>query len=78
MRTILIVLVLIVVGGAVLGFSRGWFHLSSRSSPGNADITVSVDKDKMAADKDKVVDKAQDLGHTAENKLDATTQKAAE
>ena len=77
MKTILIVLVLIVVGGAALGFSRGWFHLASRSSPDNADVTVSVNKDKMEADKDQVVDKAHNLGRTAENKLDATTQKAA-
>ena len=61
MRTILIVLVLLIVGIAGLGFCRGWFQLSSDT--GNAghsiNATITVDEDKIRDDKEKL----QDLGH---------------
>jgi hypothetical protein len=63
MRGALFALVLMVAVVAGLGFYLGWFHLSSGSDHGNAHITVSVDKDQIQKDKDKAVDKVQDLGH---------------
>jgi uncharacterized protein YxeA len=74
MKTVLIVLALIVVVGVGLGFYLGWFNFSSRNDTGKPNVTLSVDKDKVEADKDKVVDKVQDLGHKAVDKIAATTQ----
>lgn len=74
MKTMLILLALVVVIG--LGLYRGWFNLSSRNGQGNPNVTLSVNKDKIEADKDTVVDKMQDLGHKAGDKIAATTQKA--
>jgi hypothetical protein len=73
-----LVLVLIVGAVAVLGFYLGWFHFSSDSDPNNAHITVSVDKDQIQQDKDKTVDKVQDLGQQAKDKVETTIQKNQE
>jgi len=58
MKRTLIVLAVIVVIATGLSFYMGWFHLSSGSDDNNAHITVTVDKDQIQEDKDKV----QDLG----------------
>lgn len=65
MRNVLMVLVLIVVAGAGLGYYLGWFNFSSHNDKGESNITLSVDKDKIEADKDKVA-----------NKIEGTTRKA--
>ena len=62
MIRMLLVLVLIVAVVAGLGFYMGWFHFSSGSDDNNAHVTVSVDKGQIQEDKDKAVDKVQDLG----------------
>ena len=62
--------------GACLGFYMGWFHFSSGSDDNNAHVTVSVDKGQIQKDKDKAVDKVQDLGQQAKDKVATTTQKA--
>jgi cell division protein FtsX len=62
MKTLLIVLAVLVVVGVGLGFYLGWFNLSSRSDKAEPNVTLSVDKAKIEADKDKVVEKAKDLG----------------
>ena len=72
MRTVLILLALIVV----VGVGLGWFHFSSRNDKGEPSVTLSVDKDKITTDKDKLVNKVQDLGHQAADKIAPTTQKA--
>lgn len=71
MRLVLLLVVIVVVGVFL-----GWFHFSSSNDTGAPNVTLSVDKDKIEADKNKVVDKAQDLEHKAVDKAAATTQKA--
>jgi cell division protein FtsX len=78
MARMLLVLVLIVAIVAGLGFYMGWFHFSSGSDGNNAHITVSMDKDQIQKDEDKVVDKVQDLGQQAKGKVETTTQTAPE
>ena len=78
MARMLLVLAVIVAVVAGLGFYRGWFHFSSGSDGKNAHVTVSVDKDQIQEDKDKAVDKVQDLGHQEKEKVATTTQKAQE
>jgi len=62
MSRMLLVLALIMAVVIGLGFYMGWFHFSSASDDKKAHITVSVDKDQIQKDKDKAVDKVQDLG----------------
>lgn len=67
MKTLIVVLVLIVVIGVILG----WLTISSSNDTGKPNVTFSVDKDKIEADKNKAVDKVQEMGH----KTATTTQK---
>jgi len=78
MTRMLGVFVLIVAVVAGLGFYMGWFHFSSGSDGSSAHVTVSMDKGQIEKDKDKVVDKVEDLGHQAKDKVATTTQKAQE
>jgi hypothetical protein len=57
MKTLLKLLVLIVVVVAVVGFYLGWFHLSSRSDGSRPTYSLTVDKEKFKADKDKLMEK---------------------
>ena len=76
MSRMLFALVLIVAVVAGLGFYMGWFHFSSGSDRNNAHVTVSVDKGQMQKDTNKAVDKVQDLGEQAKDKVATTTQNA--
>jgi hypothetical protein len=51
------VLLLVVIGIVGLVFYLGWFRVSSNSSDGKANITITVDKDKIEADKNKTQEK---------------------
>ena len=76
MKTVLIFLALIAAVGVSVGYYLGWFNVSSGHDQGKATVTLSVDKDRIRDDKDRVVDKAQDLEHQAAERIAATTQKA--
>jgi hypothetical protein len=54
------VLVLIVAGVLCLGLYLGWFHFDSETTGGQSHITLTVDKDKIKADENKVIDKVRD------------------
>ena len=59
----LVLIVAVVVG---LGFYRGWFRASSNSADGKADVTLTVDKDKVQSDARGAKDKVQGAGDGAE------------
>jgi hypothetical protein len=61
MRGFLVVLVLLAVGTVGLGFYRGWFQLSTGSTPGTSNATITVDRDKIRADQEKVKRQVQDV-----------------
>ena len=68
MRQLLAALALIAVCVAGFGFYRGWFAMSSPSSPaGRNDINVNltVDKDKIEQDVETTKDKAAELTRSA-------------
>jgi hypothetical protein len=75
MKRFAAVIVLVIGAIAAVGFSRGWFNVASDNAAGQSNVTLTVDKDKMHEDKNKAVDKAQDLGHRAKNTAAATTLK---
>jgi beta-lactam-binding protein with PASTA domain len=72
MKTLLKLVVLIVVVVAGVGFYLGWFHLSSRSDESKPNISLTLDKDKFEADKDKLMEKV-----TPESDEDNSTEKVA-
>jgi hypothetical protein len=65
----MIVIVAALVFG--VGYYLGWFRMSSHSTDGRSNITLTVDKDKMDQDKDKV----QDLGHHAKDDVSGSGTK---
>ena len=65
MKGLILVLVLAVAGFVGLGFYMGWFQVSSGSDDNKSSITLSVDNNKIQADKDKAVEKVQDMGQPA-------------
>jgi hypothetical protein len=69
-----VVLLLVVL--AVIGVCLGWFHFSSSHDADKPNVTFSVDKDKIEADKNKVVDKIQRLESRPADKTATTSQKA--
>jgi hypothetical protein len=72
------VFMLVLIAGCVLGLGiyRGWFHFASDSAAGTSNVTLSVDNNKIQEDKNKVVDKTQELGHEAEAKTTAVIDKS--
>lgn len=75
MRGFFAVLVLLVVGAVGLGFYRGWFQLSTGSTAGKSNATITVDRDKIRADQDTLKKQAQDV---AKNVGDRTSGKTKE
>jgi hypothetical protein len=73
---LIVVVVVILAAVAGLGFYQGWFHVGSQDNGGTADITLTVDKDKMGADGQKAKDTVQDLGRKTEEKVAEGVEKA--
>jgi type IV secretory pathway VirB10-like protein len=67
MKKLLAFLALVIAGTIALGFYLGWFQLSSNKEGDRSNITITVDKTKIQADKDKAVDRLQDLGDKAKS-----------
>jgi hypothetical protein len=61
MRTLFGVVLLLLIGLAVAGFYRGWFHFSTSSSDQTSSATITVDQNKIRADEGKVKEKAKEL-----------------
>jgi hypothetical protein len=62
MKGFLVVLVVLLLGTIGLGFYRGWFRLSSDNVDHKANVTLSVDQDKIREDEKAVTEKVQGLG----------------
>jgi hypothetical protein len=71
-----ILLVVVVVGVAAAGFSRGWFQVSTGGEENSAKF--KVDTKKIAEDKDKIRDKARELKGKAEKKVPSEPRAPAE
>ena len=74
MKQLLIVLAIILVAIVGFGFYEGWFHYSTASTNSDASGTITVDKDKLKEDEDKV----RDLGNKLKDKSAAPTDKVKE
>jgi hypothetical protein len=78
MRGFFVVLVLLVVGAVGLGFYRGWFEVSTGSTSGKANATITVDRDKIQADQEKVKKQVQDVTQKVGERAGAATGKGKE
>ena len=68
MKTLLVVVVLLLVGIAGLGFYRGWFHFSTDSADHKPSATITVDKDKIQEDEQRAKEKVHGFGQGAKEK----------
>jgi hypothetical protein len=62
MRTLVAVAVLLLVGIAVFGFYRGWFHVSTNGTDQQSSATFTVDNDKVHSDEEAAKEAVQGLG----------------
>jgi uncharacterized protein YlxW (UPF0749 family) len=72
---LLVVIVLVV---AALGFYQGWFQLSMNNTENKSNVNLSVDKDKIRADEEKVKNKVHDLGQKVKEKTSGGSDKVNE
>lgn len=75
MKTLLVVVVLLLAGIAGLGFYQGWFRLSTDGTDQKPSATITVDKGKIHADKEKAKEKVQGLGQEVKEKTGDLTEK---
>ena len=78
MRTLLVVIVLLLVGTAGLGFYRGWFSLSTDNTDHKPSATIMVDKDKIQEDEQRAKEKVQAFGQEAREKTGGRADKVKE
>src|SRR5262245_63352004 len=78
MRRLLIVLVLLMVVVAGVGYYLGWYHVSTGGEDGKNTPSITVDQGKIEADKEKAKEKAQDLGEKVKEKVNAAGDKGKE
>lgn len=61
MRKFLGTLVILAVIIAGVGFFRGWFGVSSDDQPGETNVELTIDKDKIKQDAETASEKAREL-----------------
>jgi hypothetical protein len=61
MKGLLVVLVLLLIGIAGLGFYRAWFDLSSDNADHKSNVTFTLDQDKFKKDENLAKEKVQGL-----------------
>ena len=54
----LTILILIIVG---VGFYRGWFGVATHDQPGQTNVEITVDKEKIRQDAEAASEKAREL-----------------
>ena len=78
MKNLMFVIILLLACIAALGFYRGWFHLSTDSRDNQPSATVTVDKDTIHKDEQKVKDEVSGFGQEAKEKIGGRPGKAKE
>jgi len=76
MSRVILALVLCVAVVVGLGLYLGWFHFGSDNAGGKTHITLTVDKEKIKADENKVLEKVHDVGHSGSANAPAPTEKS--
>ena len=64
MRKLFVVLVILAIGVAALGFYRGWFNVEWEKRPdGKGEVRGTVDEEKIKQDRNAAEERVRDLGH---------------
>lgn len=74
MKYTLRVLLIVVVIFLLIGFSRGWFFITSNqeAAPDRMNVNLTIDADKMKSDANRVGEAASDLTGETPTKTDST------
>lgn len=78
MKALVLVVLLLLVGIAGLGFYQGWFRLSTDSTDHHPSATITVDKDKIHADEQEAKDRLQGVGQTVKDRVGGLTDKVTQ
>lgn len=70
MKKLFVLIVLLAVGLAIVGFQRGWFQLASDGDSKKTNLTLTVDKDKIHEDEAKAINKVQHLQDKTAEKVE--------
>ena len=76
MRTLMLVVVLLAVGIAGVGYYRGWFAFSTSGTGQMPSATITVDKNKFHEDEQKAKDDVQGAGQKAKQDVGNLTGKS--
>jgi hypothetical protein len=68
-------LLLVVAGSVGLGLYLGWCRLSTDHTDQNANLTITVDHDKIQEDREKARDRIHDIGERVMEKRATPTDK---
>jgi len=60
MKNLVIAFLVVFAGVAAIGFYRGWFQVSTADADHKPGVTISVDRDKISEDEQKL----KNVGHT--------------
>ncbi len=63
MKRLFLVAVLMLAGIACLAYYRGWFAFSTAESDHAVDVTISVDREKIHEDEEKLKESAHRVGN---------------
>jgi hypothetical protein len=72
----MLVVVLLAVGIAGVGYYRGWFAFSTSGTGQMPSATITVDKNKFHEDEQKAKDDVQDAGQKAKQEVGNLTGKS--
>ncbi len=76
MRSLMLVVVLVLIGIAGLGYYRGWFAFSTNSQDQTPSATITVDKNKFREDEQKAKDDVQGVEQKAKQEVGNLTGKS--
>ncbi len=76
MRKLLGTLVIVVLLISAVGFYRGWFSVSKDDQPGETNVQIKIDKDKIKQDTQEATRKARELGSDAKDRIGAGSEPA--
>ena len=69
----IIVIILLILAAVYFG----WVRFSTSDGTDSSKVTVTIDKDKIREDKEKIVEKADDLSEKTREKVNELTDKPA-
>jgi hypothetical protein len=69
-ESFLLVIIVLLVGIAGLGFYRGWFQFSTNNAEHQPSATITVDKDKIREDEQRGKEKLRGVGQQAREQDD--------